>query len=80
MSQKDNQQIYYNLYRSKTFPIDIQDPDNIFAIRLSNNYYELPINNRIESGYYYVVTAFDRYHNESFYSDRVYFMTGNFEK
>ena len=78
--KKDNQQVFYNLYRSKTFPVDIQNPENLFAVRLKNNSYQLPIDNRIESGYYYVVTAFDRYHNESICSRQVYFVTGNFEK
>ena len=34
--RKDNQQVFYNLYRSKTFPVDINNPENLFAVRLTN--------------------------------------------
>jgi len=78
--EKDNQTIYYNLYRSETFPVDTQNPENLIAVRLTDNQYQLPIDNRIESGYYYVVTGFDRYHNESVCSPPVYFVMGEFEK
>ena len=77
---KDNQPLFYNLYRSETFPVDIGKPENLIAARLIDNNYLLPIDNRIESGYYYVVTGFDRYRNESIYSLPVYFVTGEFEK
>jgi len=77
---KDNQPVFYNLYRSEIFPVDIQQPENLIAVRLTGNSYRLPIDNRIESGYYYVVTGFDRYHNESVCSKPVYFVTGDFEK
>jgi len=78
--EEDNQPIFYNLYRSKTFPVDTENPENLVAVRLRNNKFELPIDNRIESGYYYIVTGFDRYHNESAGSKPVYFVTGDFEK
>jgi len=78
--EKNNQTIYYNLYRSVTFPVDTQNPENLIAVSLTDNQYQLPIDNRIESGYYYVVTGFDRYHNESECSPPVYFVTGEFEK
>ena len=77
---EDQQSIFYNVYRSKTFPVDTQNPENIIAARLPENYYRLPIDNSIESGYYYVVTAYDRYHNESACSRPVFFVTGDFEK
>ena len=78
--EKDSLPIFYNLYRSEIYPVDTQNPKNLLAIRLPYNHYELPIDNRIESGYYYVVTAFNRYHNESVYSRPAYFVTGKFEK
>ena len=78
--EKDNQTIYYNLYRSESFPVDTQDPENLIAVRLTDNQYQLSIDNRIESGYYYIVTGYDRYHNESECSPPVYFVTGEFEK
>ena len=70
---KNGQQIFYNLYRSKSIPVDINNPKNLIAIRIENNYYQLPVENRNESGYYYVITCFDRYHNESAGSEPVYF-------
>jgi len=80
VSENDQQQVFYNLYRSETFPVDINNPENLFAVRLTDNFYWLPIDNTIESGYYYVVTGFDRYHNESLCSKPVFFVTGDFEK
>lgn len=77
---KDNQSIFYNLYRSRTFPVNTRDPENLLAVRLTKNYYQIPVDNHVEGGYYYVVTGFDRYHNESDCSKPVYFVTGNFEK
>ena len=77
---KDNQPVYYNLYRSKTFPVNTGNPQNLVAVRLTDNQFKLSIDNRIESGYYYIVTGFDRYHNESAGSKPVYFVTGNFKK
>jgi len=80
VSGKENQSVFYNLYRSETFPVDIRQPENRLAIRLADNQFLLPIDRRIESGYYYVVTTFDRYHNESVCSNPVYYVTGDFEK
>ena len=72
--------VFYNLYRSETFPVDINNPHNLIAARLKDNFYRIPIDNRLELGYYYVVTSYDRYHNESAVSNPVYFVTGMFEK
>jgi uncharacterized lipoprotein YddW (UPF0748 family) len=80
VSQTGNQAIYYNLYRSENFPVDIDEPGNLYATRIKDNHYEISLDNRIESGYYYVVTSYDRYHNESKSSNSVYFVTGDFEK
>ena len=77
---KERGAVFYNLYRSTTFPVDTDDPHNLIAARLEDNSFQIPINNRIESGYYYVVTSYDRYHNESAASNPVYFVTGPFEK
>jgi uncharacterized lipoprotein YddW (UPF0748 family) len=78
--EKDQQPVYYNLYRSETFPVDTHCPENLIAIRLTGNSFQLSVDNRIESGYYYVVTGFDRYRNESVSSKPVFFVTGEFEK
>jgi uncharacterized lipoprotein YddW (UPF0748 family) len=72
--------VFYNVYRSETFPVDTDNPQNLIAVRLENNFYEMPVNNSYESGYYYVATSYDRYHNESAASNPVYFVTGAFEK
>jgi len=72
--------IFYNLYRSETFPVDTNDPHNLIAARIEDNFFQIPIDNHFESGFYYVVTSYDRYHNESGASNPVYFVTGAFEK
>jgi uncharacterized lipoprotein YddW (UPF0748 family) len=68
--------IFYNVYRSKNFPVNIHDPRNLIAVRLENNSCEIPFDDRSKSGYYYVVTSYDRYHNESGASNPVYFTDG----
>ena len=80
VSGKENSTVFYNVYRSETFPVDLSRPENLLAARLTDNCYKIRINDRIESGYYYVVTTYDRYHNESTCSKPVYFITGDFEK
>jgi uncharacterized lipoprotein YddW (UPF0748 family) len=72
--------VFYNVYCSGTFPVDTNDPRNLIAARLENKYCRIPVDDRIESGCYYVVTAYDRYHNESEASYPVFFVTGAFEK
>jgi uncharacterized lipoprotein YddW (UPF0748 family) len=76
----ENQAIYYNIYRSETIPVDVENSGNLVAMRIMENHYEIPIDNSKETGYYYVVTSYDRYHNESKASIPAYFVTGNFEK
>ena len=78
--ENGQQAIFYNLYRSETYPVDTLLPENLLATRLANSHFKLPIDNQIESGYYYVVTGYDRYRNESVCSKPAYFVTGNFEK
>jgi hypothetical protein len=78
--QAGNQPVYYNLYRSETCPVDTDKPENLIATRIDANHYEMLSDNQIETGYYYVITSYDRYHNESEPSRPCYFVTGNFEK
>lgn len=78
--QPKNKQVFYNVYRSKTWPIDAYDPENLIAARVNGNMLFVPIDDSKEEGYYYAITSYDRYHNESRISDAVYFITGNFEK
>lgn len=72
--------IYYNLYRSSEFPIDLENTENLIAVRITDTQFQIPPDNSVEAGYYYVVTAYDRFHNESGSSVPVYFITGNIEK
>ena len=72
--------LFYNLYRSSEFPVDTENPENLIATRLAEPCFKIPLDNSIESGYYYVITSYDRFHNESISSFPVYFVTGNFEK
>ncbi|MDR0732793.1 MAG: family 10 glycosylhydrolase [Dysgonamonadaceae bacterium] len=73
--------VFYNIYRSEIFPVDIENPRNLAAVRLENNFCELPISTGSEeTGYYYVVTSYDRYHNESAASEPVYFVGETVDK
>jgi uncharacterized lipoprotein YddW (UPF0748 family) len=78
--EQTEETVFYNLYRSETFPVDTDNPQNLLAVRLRNNTCKIPIDNRIETGYYYAVTCYDRYHNESKACYPVFFVTGDFEK
>ncbi len=53
--------IYYNVYASSTYPVDITDARNLIATRLSGN--ALTIDNA--DGQYFAVTASNRYGIES---------------
>lgn len=78
--QPENKEIFFNVYRSKTWPIDAYNPENLVEARIKGNMLFVPIEDKTESGYYYAVTSYDRYHNESRMSSPVYFITGNYEK
>lgn len=67
----DKNAFYYNLYRSKTSPVDISDPSNLIATRIDGSSTFIPIFN--SDDYYYVITTYDRYHNESAASEEIYF-------
>ena len=53
---------YYNVYASRQYPVDIEDAAHLIAIRRRGN--SLRINHAPE-GFFYAVTAMDRYGNES---------------
>lgn len=78
--QPEGKEVFYNVYRSESWPIDAHNAENLIATRIKGNMLFVPIDDTIESGYYYAVTTYDRYHNESKMSSPVYFVTGNFEK
>jgi uncharacterized lipoprotein YddW (UPF0748 family) len=78
--QPKNKNVSYNVYRSETRPVDTNNARNLVAAHVPDLMIFVPIEDRVESGYYYAVTSYDRYHNESIASDPVYFVTGNFRK
>lgn len=55
--------IYFNVYGSDTYPVDITKADNLLEQRLSDTSYV--IGGRALKKHYYAVTAMDRYGNES---------------
>lgn len=57
--------VFYNIYRSKTYPIIFSNPENIFSLRVKKNAMEFPLLLPEEKDYYYAVTAMDRCGNES---------------
>jgi uncharacterized lipoprotein YddW (UPF0748 family) len=71
--------VSYNVYRSETFPVDTNNPATLVAAHIPNQMLFVPIDDTVETGYYYVVTTYDRYHNESAISNSVFFVTGAFE-
>lgn len=79
-SQDIDEEIYYNIYCSETYPIDMENPKNLLRTRLLGTELSVPIQKEKEYGYYYAITASDRFHNESIISEPVYFCVGDFEK
>ena len=51
---------YYNIYASRCWPVDTDDPNNLVAIRYQNN-----ILSMATEGLYFAVTSMNRYGNES---------------
>lgn len=52
---------YYNIYSSRTWPVDINDPENLIVARRPATSLNIPA----DDGRYYAITAMDRYGNES---------------
>ncbi len=74
------EKLYYSVYCSEQFPIDTENQENLLATRVSANRFELPIDRNREKGYYFLITASDRYHNESEGSKVVFYYMGSLEK
>lgn len=74
--QPGKKTVFYNIYRSQTAPVDTHNPANLIATRLAETAVLVSVNHNVERGYYYAVTAYDRYHNESELSRPVYFVSG----
>lgn len=56
----ETEDVFYNVYSSWHYPVDVADGRNLCAARLQGNSFEVP-----ELGLYYAVTVMDRYGNES---------------
>lgn len=56
--------LFYNVYASYSYPVDINDARNIIAARIPQKEISLPISRESEK-FNYAVTAIDRYGNES---------------
>lgn len=74
--QPDRKHIFYNIYRSQNYPVDTDKATNLIATRVAETSVLISVNHAVESGYYYAVTSYDRFHNESTVSSPVYFVTG----
>lgn len=51
---------YYNIYSSRTWPVDTDNPENLIAIRRKESSLSIQTGNR-----YFAITGMDRYGNES---------------
>ena len=56
----ETEDVFYNVYSSWHYPVDVADGRNLCAARLQGISFEVP-----ELGLYYAVTVMDRYGNES---------------
>lgn len=57
--------VRYNIYVSDSFPVDINNPLNLKASAIPDEYFSLPIPCTLAPVRYYALTASDRYGNES---------------
>ncbi len=62
---------YYAIYRSENSPVDINDIKNLLAVVSPNRISYSDVIPDIGKSYFYVVTAFDKLHNESNPSNEV---------
>ena len=53
---------YYNIYASRSYPVDIRNARNLLYARFRGNQLQL---SNVNEGLYFAVTAMDRYGNES---------------
>ncbi|MDR1368569.1 MAG: family 10 glycosylhydrolase [Dysgonamonadaceae bacterium] len=75
-----SEKLYYNVYCSEKYPVDIENPENLLAARIWGDSFILPVDRSREKGYYFLITASDRYHNESEPSRVVFYYMGSLEK
>ncbi|MDR3061062.1 MAG: family 10 glycosylhydrolase [Dysgonamonadaceae bacterium] len=74
------EKLRFSVYCSGSFPVDIENPENLLAARIPDTGFSIPVDRNKEKGYYFLVTAVDRYHNESEPSKVVFFYMGSLEK
>jgi uncharacterized lipoprotein YddW (UPF0748 family) len=60
-NRNDSPYLLYNIYASKTYPVDINNAENLVATKVKNTNINVPKDKRI----FYAVTAYDRYGLES---------------
>ncbi len=60
VDRSDGDRLLYNIYAARTTKVDTSDPRNLVATRVAGNTLRVPLDGR-----HYVVTALDRYGNES---------------
>lgn len=60
-NRNDSPYLLYNIYASKNYPVDVNDPQNLVAWRITNSFLNVPS----DKDTYYAVTATDRYGQES---------------
>jgi len=60
-AEQDTVFIQYNVYSSRNYPVETDDPRNLVAIKLRKNCFAVPV----DETRYYAITAIDRYGNES---------------
>lgn len=53
----------FNIYSSRTYPVDINDANNLMKTKTKDTYLTIPVEDEPR---YYAVTTIDRYGNESF--------------
>ncbi|NDV80036.1 glycoside hydrolase family 10 protein [Dysgonomonas sp. 511] len=69
----------YNVYASATEDFDKEDPNFILATGIRSNSYSFPVSTG-DFGFYYFVTASDRFHNESVVCFPAYFVHSDLKK
>lgn len=70
----------FTVYRSKAEPVDINDAANIVITRAMGNKIWIPLDESREEGFFYVVTASNRYRTESEISPSVYYYASKYIK
>ncbi len=57
--------VFYNVYKSKNYPVNTDSPENLLSARLRDTIYVDSLSSPSDTLFYYAVTAMDRCGNES---------------